>query len=379
MGSRRSRRMAGRLTLALTLLSAVGDVPQASAQPVAPVNPRLLRTIELLGTLGAPGVIVVRQDGDRTFRVARGYSDVRRKTPMRAADRFRVGSVTKTFVATIVLQLVGEGKLSLDATVAERLPGLVPQGGAITIRELLNHTSGLFDYIDDKRVLEPYQHGNRRYRWEPRRLVSIALSHAPLFQPGASWSYSNTNYILLGLIIEAATGRSIGAELRHRIFEPLELRHTTFDTQPVISGTRARGYGIVDDPPVQDLSVFSPSFLWAAGAIVSTADDLATFYRALLQGRLLGPDTLHAMETVVPLGSEGYGLGLSRVRFACSIVWGHAGDSPGYRTSIYASKDGRRIVVVVVNRNPMSGWAQSVFQDVVETAYCGYPNPSLVG
>src|SRR6266566_2076133 len=163
------------------------------------------RALERLTASGAPGAIVLVRRGDQTLRMTAGRANLETKTPMRATDRFRIGSVTKSFVATVALQLVGERKLALGDTVERWLPGLVPNGKAITVRELLNHTSGLFDLTNDEgfiaRILwKPTE------VWTPRRLVRIATAHQPLFAPGPRWSYSNTGYLLLGLVIEAASG-----------------------------------------------------------------------------------------------------------------------------------------------------------------------------
>ena len=172
------------------------------------------------------------RDKNRTVSIASGLGNVDEQTPMRPGDRFRIASHTKTYVATVVLQLVSEGKLRLDDTVEQWLPGLVPNGDEITIRQLLNMTSGLFDYEQDPRVFAPYINGDLGYHWSPLELVQIAVSHEPLFEPGATQSYSNTGYILAGLIIEAATGNTLRGELSHRIFRPLDLRATSFPTSP---------------------------------------------------------------------------------------------------------------------------------------------------
>ena len=288
-------------SFAVALLAAAGC--GASSSPRQGLAPTLRREMTELVGAGVPGVVVlVRRDG-RTLRLASGEADLARKTPMRTSDRFRIGSITKTFVATVVLQLVGEGELSLDDTVERWLPGLVPNGERITVRQLLGHRSGLFDYLDDPRVLRPYLHGDFGYVWTPRRLVAISASHPPLFPPGTGFSYSNTNYVLLGLVVEAATRRPIGLEL-DRLFGRLGLRATSFDTSPRIRGPHAHGYLV--DGSWSDVSVLSPSPAWAAGAIVSTADDVASFYRALLGGHLLPPDLLRTMETT----EDGHGLGL---------------------------------------------------------------------
>jgi D-alanyl-D-alanine carboxypeptidase len=230
---------------------------------------------------------VLVRDGDRTIRLASGFSTRTPRTPMRVSDRFRIGSVTKTFVSTLVLQLVGERKLMLTDTVEHWLPGLVPNGDKITVRELLNHTSGLAEY--DDAALEAKITSRPMKAWTPRQLIAHATAKNPDFAPGTKWSYSNTGYALAGLIVEKATGHSLRTELQQRIFGPLGLRGTSYDSSPRIAGQHAHGYGLVGKPPAKDVSILSPTWAGAAGAIVSTADDVARFERALLQGRLPGP------------------------------------------------------------------------------------------
>jgi D-alanyl-D-alanine carboxypeptidase len=332
------------------------------------------RALKRVTAAGAPGAIALVRDGNQTFRVTSGYGNLEQKASMRPTDRFRIGSVTKTFVATVVLQLAGEGKLGLGDTVERWLPGIVPNGKQITVRELLNHTSGIFDVTNDKgfiaRVLwKPTE------VWTPRKLVATATAHKPLFAPGATWSYSNTGYILLGQIVEAASGNSIGTELDRRIFEPLHLRATTFASSPHIAGTYAHGYFQLDGARPRDVSVFSQSSTWAAGAIVSTADDLANFYRALLRGRLLRAGLLRAMETTVPVAADpnggGSGLGLFETGLPCGRVWGHEGTSFGYKTIAYSSRDATRQIVVTVNDSPPSPVVANALERLVDTAYCG--------
>ena len=204
------RGLAASVVLALLFAAGSAAAP-ASGDSLAPA---LRKDMKALVAEGVPGVVVlVRRDG-RTVQLAGGYSNLEKKTPMRVGDRFRIGSVTKSFVATVVLQLVGEGKLSLDDSIEHWLPGLVPNGGNITIRQLLSHQSGLFDYLNDERVLKPYLSGNFGYVWTPQKLVAVSTSHPALFAPGAKFSYSNTNYIVLGLIVEAATKDTIKAQLQ---------------------------------------------------------------------------------------------------------------------------------------------------------------------
>jgi len=220
------------LTAVLAVVTAVVVPAEAAAAPVQRPStsaPKLGRALDRLVAAGVPGAVVLVRDGRRTIRLTRGFADPAHKVRMTVADRFRVGSITKTFVSTVVLQLAGEGRLALDDTLERWLPGLVPNGQAITIAQLLNHTSGLFDYTLDPAVLRPYLRGDLRFDWPPRQLVARAITHPPLFAPAARWSYSNTGYVLLGLVVQAATGGSLRAQLQRRIFGPLRLPHHLCD------------------------------------------------------------------------------------------------------------------------------------------------------
>ena len=365
------------LFLTLAVLVAAATVVQASAAPDrgAARKAKLQLVLDQLVAAGAPGVIALVREGDRTIRLTSGYANLKTKRPMRADDRFRVGSATKPFVATVVLQLVGERKLMLGDTVERWLPKLVPNGRAITVRQLLNHTSGLFDYAEDPRVLGPKMSRIPTRVWTPRELVAMATSQAPLFPPGARWAYSNTNYFLLGLIVEAATGQPLEAQLRKRIFAPLHLRGTSFDTKPRIAGRYAHGYESVAGSGLRDVGSISPSIYWAAGAVVSTADDLARFFRELLRGRLLRPELLRAMRTTVAVTpDQQYGLGLYRNRAPCggSPFWGHGGGAPGYAIEALMRQDGRREFVVLVNTGEsLPARAQEAHFRALTLASCG--------
>ena len=348
------RRPSNQITLPLlTALVALVAVPAAPATATperrAGREAKLQSALDRVVAAGVPGAVLLVRERDRTIRLTSGHGNLKPKTPMRASDRFRVGSVTKTFVATVVLQLVGERKLALEDTVDRWLPGVVPNGAQITLRQLLNHTSGLFAYGGDPGFVAAAFRDPLRV-WTPREIVAIAMAHPPHFAPGAGWSYSDTNYFVLGLIVEAATGRSLASELRRRISAPLRLRATSLPTAPRIAGRHAHGYFL---RPLQDVSVGSPSVDWAAGGVVSTADDLAGFFRALLSGRLLRSDLLRLMRTTVAAPQLGpgnaYGLGLQKVPAPCGALWGHTGASPGFVAHALNGKDGRRQVVVLVN------------------------------
>jgi D-alanyl-D-alanine carboxypeptidase len=323
---------------------------------------------------GAPGVLVRIRDGDVVWTSVAGLaeSDVRR--PVRAEDRFRIGSVTKTFVATVVLQLVAEGRLALDDTVEQWLPGVVPGRERITVRELLGHRSGLFDYVDDPRVFAPFAH-RPAYVWRPRTLVELAVSHPPAFAPGERYAYSSTNYLLLELVVEAASGRPLRDHLRSRIFAPLGLRKTSFEpflvSGPYMHGHRPPSHqGVVTGPP-RDTSREAASWTWGAGAIVSTAEDLDRFFSALLGGRLLSAALLRRMETARTAGSLRYGLGLAVFPTPCGDAWGHTGNAQGTVTVAWNRKDDSRQIVIAVNMYPMSGELEAAVHRLQDAAFCG--------
>ena len=308
--------------------------------------------------------------------ITSGLGEISTKTPMRAADRFRVASIAKSYTATVVLQLVGEGKLRLGDTVERWLPGLVPHGDGISIRQLLNHTSGLADFEYDPTVLAPYLAGDLSHPWAPRKLVQIAVSHPPLFAPGTDESYSSTNYLLAGLIVEARTGHTLGSELNRRIFQPLHLRATSFPMTARMPSPHAHGYLVIKKPPATDVTGLYP-FPWAAGAIISNAADTATFYRALLAGRLLSPAMLGAMQTThaqkhFDIPGQRYGLGLQKYSTACGTAWGHPGAYPGYYAYNFTSTNGQRQAVLEVNADPTSVPKATLLKSIrlLEKAYC---------
>ena len=297
------------------------------------------------------------RDGNRTVSYAAGLADVKGKRPIRVGDRFRVASITKTYTATVVLQLVAEGKLSLDDTVEQRLPGLVPNGARITIRQLLNHTSGLFDDERDAQILKPYYAGELGHYWLMRQLVARAIAHKPLHAPGARWSYSNTNYILAALIVQAVTGNTFGSELRSRIFRPLHLDATSYPTTPKMPNPYVHGYFEFGKQSGFDITNLSPSLYASAGAIVSNVADVADFFRALLTARLLRPAELRGNEDhrrperQADDRGRAYGLGLVRWPVPCGSAWGQEGGIPGYASRIYSSADGRRQALLFINHD----------------------------
>jgi D-alanyl-D-alanine carboxypeptidase len=232
---------------------------------------------------------------------------------------------------------------------------------------LLNHTSGLFNYTEGL-DLSPEGWLAQRYRsWQPEELVALAVSHPPLFAPGTDWSYSNTNYVLLGMVIEAVTGRGYATEIRNRIIRPLHLRQTESPgTRLDIAGPHAHGYLPVDGSPV-DVTRLNPSIAGAAGDLISSTADLNTFFKALLTGRLLRPAQLAEMQTTV--AGHGYGLGLERETLPCGTeVFGHGGDIFGYATISLHTAAGRRQLTASVN--PYTGELGEPANALLSHAFC---------
>ncbi len=285
------------------------------------------RAAQILVRDGARSATVAVRDGGRLTSAAA-------PTAAAPADRpFRIGSVTKVFTATIVLQLVRARRIALDDPVGRHLRDIPPGYRQVTIRQMLQHRSGMPDYTDPA-----YADWLRRAQQSdsvgPRDVLRFALSHPPLFAPGVRWSYSNTNYVALGLVVEAVTHHRFDTELARRITGPLGLSTTR------LPGTRTVP-GLVDDPGI------NPAVPWTAGGIVSTARDLATFLSALLSSRLLARAELAEMRQTVPTPDGfAYGLGLMSMAFPCGTFWGHTGGTLDYVTRAWSSADGRRVVIL---------------------------------
>ncbi|MBF9067015.1 serine hydrolase domain-containing protein [Streptacidiphilus fuscans] len=343
-------------TAAAPAAAAASDASSASGSPLATV----LHTATTQAVAdGYPAAIAYARRGGTSAMAAAGLADLATGRPAQPNDRFRIASNTKSFVATVLLQLVGEHRLGLDDSVARWLPGVVAghgnDGRRITVRELLDQTSGIYDPTTDPAFFAPYlQRHDMDYVYTPRRVVAEAAAHPPLFAPGTRWNYSNTNYLLAGLVIEAVTGRSAGQEITDRILRPLGLTHTTLPlTDPRIHGRHLHGYDLAH----HDVTVFSPSYDWTAGAMISTLGDLGTFDRALFAGRLLPAAEQRALETVpdVP-GDDGYALGVTRAAVDCgagrqAAVWETDGGGPGFTsislTSADAGADADRQLILV--------------------------------
>ncbi|WP_369246617.1 serine hydrolase domain-containing protein [Streptomyces sp. R41] len=332
---------------------------------------------------GVPGVTATAKDRHGTWSATSGAGDLRTGAPRSTADDYRVGSITKTFVSTVLLQLEAEGRLSLDDTVGKWLPGVVRghghDGRAITLRQLLNHTSGIFNYTADEEFGRTYflKDGFFQHRYDtktPEQLVAIAMTHKPDFAPGTSWNYSNTNYVLAGMVIGKVTGHSYASEIRHRIIEPLGLRATSVPgTRVTVPHPSSRAYSKLAETttgPTYDVTELNPSLASSAGEMISNSSDLNRFYTALLRGKLLPQKQLTEMKTTVKVDdipNAGYGLGLIDRKLTCGVhVWGHDGGIHGSTSSAVTTADGRHSLSFNFNGD-WSGDSDAV----IEAEFCG--------
>jgi D-alanyl-D-alanine carboxypeptidase len=352
--------------------AAQGDVDRAERQ--------LESVADKVVAAGFPGVVLSQRTARGTTAVASGVADVSSGRPARPADRYRIGSATKTMTAVVVLQLVAEGRLRLDDRVAPWLPNF-GLDRRITVRHLLQQTSG---FLTDTMVFSPPRsyESNRLRHFRPAELVRLALTNPdPRPEPGSRHVYANTNYVLAGMVIEKVTGHSVRDELTRRIIRPLGLTSTSFpERSPFVTGRHLRGYLPAEpNTPPQDTTVYSMSWAWTAGAVVSTTEDETAFLRALMTGRLL-PKPL--LETMMDTGDFGYGLGLYPVRVPCvpgGIAWGHNGMVFGYHATVFSTPDGSRQAAIGANTwlFEESGAINWIAEQAAAAALCD--DPSLAG
>ncbi|MGN9909040.1 serine hydrolase domain-containing protein [Phytohabitans sp. LJ34] len=366
------KRVRQALVTATAALAVVAAPTAAAAEP----KDELRRELDGVVAAHAVGALAEVRDGRRVWRGGSGVAALGTARAVPVDGRFRAGSITKTFLATVVLQLVDAGRLRLDDPVEAWLPGVVPDGRRVTVRHLLNHTSGLYDVLRTLPMPPAAEFYDNRWRtWTAEELVARALANPPTFEPpGAAYSYSNTGYVLLGQIITAVTGRSYGEEIERRIIRPLTLRGTSLPgASPWIRGPHPRGY--VPAPPgsparLLDYTEMNPSVMGAGGEMISTTRDLNRFFAALLGGRLLPDRLLDEMKTP---GTETkkYGLGLAWRDTPCGItVYGNDGDAMAYQAYSFSSLDGRYQVTVAITP-AFRGDPDDAVEAFVDKAICG--------
>ncbi|GGM82647.1 serine hydrolase [Lentzea pudingi] len=316
----------------------------------------------------AQGTQIRVTDGRTRFTARSGTAERNSPRPVPLNGRFRAGSITKTFTSTVVLQLAGEGRVELDAPVERYLPGLIDQ--RITVRQLLQMTSGLFNYTNalpfDPQGFEPI----RFRQWRPEELVAISTSQPLQFEPGTAWEYNNTNYVILGLLIEKVTGEEYEKAASQRVLKPLHLNETTFPgDDPEIRGPHAHSYGIVNGQPV-DTTRWNPSVFWAVGDVITTTRDLDTFYAALLTGKLLEPAQQAELTRTTAVSTD-YGLGVFVEKAPCgTMIIGHPGGVPGYVSYAYSTPDLKRRVEFSVSAGIGTGDPSQAYLKLINEIFC---------
>jgi D-alanyl-D-alanine carboxypeptidase len=357
----------------LVLVTAValiaGPVTAAGASP--PDTPQ--KQLDGVVSAGAVGALAEVRDGHGVWRGTSGVAALGTRRPVPVDGRFRAGSVTKSFLATVVLQLAVEHRLRLSDPVEAWLPGVVPDGDRITVRELLNHTSGLYDVVATLPMPpSPEFFANRWRTWTATEMIRRALVHPPTVEPpGSTFAYSNTDYLVLGQIVEKATGRSYAQEIERRIIRPLRLTGTTLPgTSPRIPGPHPHGYVPAGPTQLVDYTAMNPSVFGSAGELISTTADLNRFYAALLGGRLLPRPLLDDMLTPGTRGGD-YGLGLFVRTTTCGVrLYGHDGDALAYQAWSYSTRDGHRQVTLAFTPN-FHGDTDPAVDALLDRVACG--------
>jgi len=370
---------------AAAVVVALGWPGGASAAPSARA---LQGAAQAVIDAGGSGILIRMHDGTRIRTVTAGVGDQDTGRRVKNKDQYQIGSQTKTFMAVLALQLVAEGRVDLDESIETYLPGVVPGGDAITVRMLLQHTSGLDNYTDNADLLEvvgqdPY------YPLSVETALDSAFAAGPGFAPGTAWEYSNTGYLIIGRMLEQVSGMPVAELLRRRITGPRGLNQTYLpgDHVPDTGPGFIRGYlyDIAGEPAgYLPTSEWAVSYAWTAGAMVSTARDLSEFYSDLVAGRILGPDELaEMMTTVVDSGAETfdaqYGLGIYPVSTPCGSGWGHSGGIFGHLSETVVSPDGERWMALDTSGVPViheesqlpavRGWEDALV-NTYTTAFC---------
>jgi D-alanyl-D-alanine carboxypeptidase len=389
------RRLRLILLVAVLLVGAVPTVAllgrAAFANTEQTARPELQRILDGLVTGPdriAPGVTAYVSGPRGTWAGSAGLADVASSEPMQPDARMRLASVSKAWLAALILQLVDEGRMLLDDTVARWLPSLLPYGDRITVRQLLNHTSGMVNsddivrdpdeylaQIDDSSLRARVTAVARRveadpgYEFSPRLWVELVAALPLLLEPGGAYHYSNIGFTVAGLVAERVGGADLATLVRRRITEPLKLESVAYDPHSRISGDHARGYEVGTGGKLRDTTRWTLG-LGPGGGMVSNAADEARFLTALMQSRIIGPARLKELKT--PSASSGdYGFGIGLASSGCAgIAYGHNGGVDGYETNVFVSGDGDRVAVLLLNGRTFDGRGDEIAFRAMNRLYC---------
>lgn len=308
------------------------------------------------------------QPGRPPFLLLLGEAEIGSGRAVTATDSFRIGSVTKSFTVTLILQLAEEGALSLDDPIGDYIPNI--QNSDATLEQLANMTSGIFNYTENQQFVELFVSDFARV-WTSQQLIEYANDGSPYFLPGLSWYYSNTNTVALGMVVEQVTGNSLAQEIRSRLAAPLGLQNTVYPPTADMPVPYAAGYAVVDVGEVEEFTRTHPSSSAGSGALVSTLEDLAVWGRALGRGELLSEESFNRQIQMISTDScptcpeyDGYGMGVGELD-----GWlGHTGDYIGYQALVMFDPLTEATVVILVNQKDFTQrihYPTDMFRDFV--------------
>jgi D-alanyl-D-alanine carboxypeptidase len=330
---------------------------------------------------GPPGAIAMVQTKAGVHVSTAGVANHATGQPVTDGDFMRLASVSKAYNGAVALSLVQQGKLTLTDTIGKLLPGQFPVWNAITVAQLLHHTSGLPDYTKSQAFLTQVS-ADPTATITPQQIVGFVANQPLLFAPGSKYDYSDTDNIVVGLMVEAVTGQSYESELATQVYTPLSLTNTSLPSTTAMGQPTLNGYQLEKGQPPEDITMaLSPSGAWASGGMVSTPAELNTFMRAYVGGRLFGSTVQNAQRQFVAgssgppgPGTNSAGLAIYRYQTKCGTVFGHTGNFPGYTMFAAATSDGSRSVVVAVNtqlndKKPVSA-AYTALRNLESTAVC---------
>jgi D-alanyl-D-alanine carboxypeptidase len=365
------RRMVAVLAILMTGLLGSRKSAGQPAEREATLTETILRGMQQAAIPGA--IVGVWQDGAPPYVRAFGVCDTASGEPMAINLHMRIGSLTKTFVTTAILQLADKGKLSLDDPISKYIPG-VPNGDAITVRQLAAMRSGLYNYTDE---VVPALASQPQRQWTPRELLDISFRHPPLFRPGTEFDYSNTNTVLLGLVVEKVSGQSLASFIDQYILKPEGLAYTVFPAGAEISSPHSHGYFKMPDGKIVDATNWNPSWGWASGNLISTLDDMRVWTRDLAIGKLISPAMKRERDQFLPAPPEGegalYGLAIENQN-----GWiGHNGNTMSYMAYPYYLPTGRITMVVLLNSGVDIPGSWIIMQDITRIISPNHPWPNL--
>ena len=366
-----------RAILVVILASLVGVGAATAGTPTQKADAALDRALKRLVSMpgGPPGVIAVVQR-ENTVSVHRaGYGDVDTRRKPRGSDHMRIASTAKAFSGAVALSLVAKGVLSLDDTIAERLPSLPAAWGAVTLRQLLNHTSGVPDFTRSEAFRQAFL-ASPTVAPPPEQFLEFVKDEPLVFTPGSRYEYSNSDNIAVGLMVQAATGKTYQDALQEQVYGPLGLTQTSLPAGPEMPAPYIHGYDREGDGLPEDISeIAAAGWGWASGGIISTPLDLNRFIRGYVGGGLFGPDVQTQQRQFISgggseprgPGANAAGLALFRYQTRCGTVYGHTGNIFGYTQFMAASSDGSRSVTVSINlqrTQDSEGAAGKVFREL---------------